>query len=314
MKSNTAVLLLGFNRSDSMRRVLEKVQLVKPPRVYLAVDGPRSNKEGEENEVKKVQALAQMIDWECEINTLFRETNLGCANAVSSAITWFFDHEEYGIILEDDCVPHISFFRFCEELLQKYKDDDRIMHISGNNFQRGWKNDPEASYYFSQISFIWGWATWRRAWKHYDLFVREFQVAQERGYMEDFSFNGRHVRSNIMDVYHKISSGEKFSMWGYQWLYSTYIQSGLCITPSVNLIKNIGFEGPVSHAMDNRRNPDAQEIAFPLIHPSFISRDRRSDMRYIDMYYNRSTKGWIRYYLEQIIPKNYVAQLARILS
>ena len=162
----TAVLFLLFNRPDTTTHVFEKIRQIKPQRLYVASDGPRESYDGEIEKVIKAREIASKVDWPCELKTLFRDKNLGCKKGVSSAITWFFEHEEQGIILEDDCIPNLDFFNFCENLLIRYSRDKRIFTITGSNFQNGkWRGD--ASYYFSKKFHCWGWATWKRAWKLY---------------------------------------------------------------------------------------------------------------------------------------------------
>jgi hypothetical protein len=156
-----------FRRPDFTSRVFEQIRNVRPARLYIAADGPRSGREGEQQLCIETRAIIEQIDWDCELKTLFREKNLGCKMAISSAIDWFFEQEEEGIILEDDCLPNQSFFRFCDTMLEKYRNDDRIRHISGCNLQHG-KKWGTASYYFSNLTHAWGWANWRRVWKDYD--------------------------------------------------------------------------------------------------------------------------------------------------
>lgn len=163
---NTPILLLIFNRPNKTSQVFEQIRKAKPPKLYVSGDGPRKGYEGEEEKIKSAREIVSRVDWSCEVKTLFRDKNLGCKEGVSSAITWFFEQEEQGIILEDDCVPHLDFFTFCESLLVRYAGDDRVSVITGNNFQNG-KIRGSASYYFSKYIHVWGWATWRRAWKHY---------------------------------------------------------------------------------------------------------------------------------------------------
>ena len=164
----TPVLFLIFNREDTTQKVFNVLRRQKPKYLYVAADGPRKNKEGEAEKCRRTRDIINQVDWDCELKTLFREENRGCKMAVSSAISWFFEQVEQGIILEDDCLPHPSFFPFCEELLIRYKDDDRIGHIGGNCFLPGLIEDG-LSYDFCSISHIWGWASWRRVWKNYDV-------------------------------------------------------------------------------------------------------------------------------------------------
>ncbi|MEO8165112.1 MAG: glycosyltransferase family 2 protein, partial [Betaproteobacteria bacterium] len=161
------VLIVGFNRPHTTTRVLESLRAAKPARVFFAVDGPRPDAVEDASRVDKVQSLVSLIDWDCEVQTLFRSNNLGCKLGVSSAISWFFQQVDAGIILEDDCIAHPSFFPYVRELLGRYAVDERLLMISGNNFQAD-RRKPADSYYFSRYAHIWGWATWRRAWQHYD--------------------------------------------------------------------------------------------------------------------------------------------------
>jgi len=163
----TAVLFVVFNRLNTTKQVFAAIRKAKPYRLYVAADGPRVAKSGEVAKVKAVRDyVRENIDWDCEVKTLFRENNLGCKYAVSSAVDWFFENEEMGIILEDDCLPHPDFFDFCAKLLECHVHDDRVSVVTGNNFQNGIKRGGFA-YYFSKYSHCWGWASWRRAWQQY---------------------------------------------------------------------------------------------------------------------------------------------------
>ena len=168
---HTAVLFLVFNRPETTKQVFEAIRQAKPPRLYVAADGAREGKPGESERVEQVRQIATEVDWPCEVKTLFRDKNLGCKQAVSSAIDWFFDNEEQGIILEDDCLPHPDFFTFCETLLKRYATDERVWVITGDNFQDGQKRG-DGSYYFSRYNHVWGWASWRRAWSKRDMSIK----------------------------------------------------------------------------------------------------------------------------------------------
>ena len=164
--TSSPVLFIIYNRPETTRQTFEAIKNVQPQRLYIAADGPKTNKDIPL--CAETKEILQSINWLCDIKTLFRENNLGCKKAVSSAISWFFDQEEMGIILEDDCLPAVDFFIFCDEMLQKYKDKDEISIISGCNFQHG-KKRGDFSYYFSHLTHIWGWASWRRVWNDYSL-------------------------------------------------------------------------------------------------------------------------------------------------
>jgi len=270
----TPVLFLIYKRLDTTKQVFQVIRQAKPPRLYIAADGPRENIEGEAEKVKVVRDyVIKNIDWDCEVKTLFRDKNLGCGRAVSEAITWFFEHEEMGIILEDDCLPSLSFFWFCEELLERYKDDMRIFLISGFNKQNKWKK-YQASYFFSHFGGIWGWASWRRAWKHFDIDMKDIDDFIKLNHFENLLGKrlGK-IRQKI--IYNSIN---KLDIWDYQWAYARHKNNGLAIVPTVSLIENIGFGEDATHTFgDNPYNVKRHEIEFPLKHNPFIVPDREYD-------------------------------------
>jgi len=274
---NTAILLLIFNRPDTTQQVFDEIRKIKPARLYVACDGTRANKENEAQQVARCKQIIDSIDWDCELKTLYRERNLGCKMAVSGAIDWFFEHEEEGIILEDDCLPNQSFFYFCEQMLQKYRNDERVWHVSGSNYQNGIKRG-EGSYYFSMYCLIWGWATWKRAWQNYDVtiasypdFVKQQKIRQlfkgkvlQNHWLEQF----RLVYSNVLDT------------WDHQLTYAMLNHSGLSIIPNVNLISNIGFGAGATHTIDvNSRFSQIRQSEMDelIIHPEAVIRDQAAD-------------------------------------
>ena len=177
---NTPILLLVFNRPEHTKRVLNTLRKVRPMNLYIAADGPRRNNQSDSINCQLVkEILIKWIDWDCEIKTLFRDENLGCGKAVSQSITWFFNHVEDGIILEDDCLPDLSFFKFCEGLLDKYRNVPDVFLISGDNFVNRSINIPW-DYYYSSFAHIWGWATWRRVWNKYDFTLSDFSEEKIR--------------------------------------------------------------------------------------------------------------------------------------
>ena len=268
---NTAVLFLVFNRLDTAKQVFEAIRQAKPPRLYIAADGARANKEGEAEKVQAVREfIMQNIDWECEVKTLFRDQNLGCKYAVSSAITWFFENEEQGIILEDDCLPSQSFFWFCEELLNRYKGDLRIWHISGDNFQKGMIRG-KGSYYFSKFNHIWGWASWANRWKEYDVEIKSYKNFADQSGINDLS-ESEQEKKYWKSIFKDVSNGE-IDTWDYQWTYTVWVNSGLSILPNKNLISNVGFGPEATHttSLDSQHSKiPRQDLNFPLLHPSFI--------------------------------------------
>lgn len=244
---NTPVLFIVFNRPDTTDMVFAEIKKIRPKRLFIAADGPRKNVPEDYKKCAQTREIIKKIDWSCDVKTLFQKENLGCGYGVSTAINWFFDNAEEGIILEDDCVPDKSFFYFCQELLEKYRNNKKIMHISGDNFQYG-KKRGWSSYYFSEYTHIWGWATWRRAWKFFD--------------------------------FNCVSLEQKISNWDKQWYLSVRNKKGLAILPNVNLVSNIGIGDNSTHTKKSIHyaNLPIKQIDFPLIHPRIILRHRLADL------------------------------------
>ena len=240
----TPVAFIIFNRPDTTERVFAEIARAKPPKLLVVGDGARVNRPGEAEKVAAARAIIQRVDWDCEVLTNFSEVNLGCKRRVSSGIDWVFEQVEEAIILEDDCLPHPDFFRFCDELLEKYKNDSRVWVVTGDNFQNGLKRG-DASYYFSRYNHVWGWATWRRAWQRYDgdlSFWPEWKrtedwVAKQPDKIE------RKYWGKIFDRMH---AGE-IDTWDYAWTATVWYYGGLTATPNVNLVSNIGFGVESTH-------------------------------------------------------------------
>ena len=273
----TAVLFMVFNRPDTTKQVFEAIRQAKPPRLYVAADGPRADKTGEEEKCEQVRRIATQVDWDCEVKTLFRDKNLGCRVGVSSAVSWFFGKEEEGIILEDDCLPSQSFFWFCEELLERYRWDMRVMAISGDNFQKGSARN-EFSYYFSRFNHCWGWASWRRAWVYYGKHMQLWPYIRDNGYIQDVLSDKTAVKcwSKIFETVYR----NEIDTWDYQWTYTCWLQSGLTILPNVNLVSNIGFSEDATHTTDKdsaKSKIPVFNLSFPLKHPNWMIRDKRAD-------------------------------------
>ena len=273
----TSVLFLIFNRPDITQKVFNAIRQAKPKQLFVAADGPREGKEGEKEKCQKAREIATFVDWDCEVKTLFRDKNLGCKIAVSSAIDWFFENVEEGIILEDDCLPSQSFFWFCQELLEHYRDDTRIMHISGNNFQFGHKRG-EGTYYFSQYNHIWGWATWKRAWKCFDVNMKSFEEFKREGQINNI-FRIKQQQKYWVKVFQKTYDSE-IDSWGYIWTYTCFTNNGLCVLPNVNLVSNIGFGPESTHTKGNDSifsQMEVEEIS-EIVHPEFLLADQEADL------------------------------------
>lgn len=278
-KTHVAVLLLAHKRPTLTAKVLEAICCAAPPRLYFACDGPRPDKHGEVERVGQVRRLAQIIPQSITTRTLFSSSNQGCGKAVNQAISWFFEHEERGIVLEDDTLPTPSFFKFCEVLLERYAEDNRIGMISGNNHLPSYKI-PQ-SYVFSRHKWTWGWATWRRAWKYQDY---DLALCESPQFTDIIANTGRrprcfrYWRQNIQSL-----KRNSVNTWDYQWFLALAAQNQLGIVPKHNLVSNVGFNN--SHATHTKQNncktyTNTTELEFPLQHPTYIVPDNRYDQAY----------------------------------
>jgi hypothetical protein len=272
----TPIVFLIFSRPDTTARVFEAIREAKPPRLLVVADGPRADRPGEAERCAATRAIIEGVDWECEVSTNYSDVNLGLKERVSSGLTWAFQAVDEAIILEDDCVPHPTFFRYCEEMLERYRDDQRVMTISGDNFQFGRRRTDE-SYYFSRYPHCWGWATWRRAWQQYDGAMSIWPRLRDGGWLKDLLGTRQAVSywRGIFDaVYEK-----RINSWAYRWTLTCWAQSGLTVLPNVNLVSNVGFMEAATNTTDESylANIPAEALSFPLRHPSFMIRDAEAD-------------------------------------
>jgi hypothetical protein len=262
------ILLLIFNRLNTLSLVFEKIKETKPVNFYIACDGARANRPEEKTRVQEVRKyVLDNIDWSCNVHTLFRENNLGCGRAVSSAIDWFFQHEEMGIILEDDCLPNESFFSFCKENLLKYRYNDQIYHINGSSlYLRPYAHNE--SYFISKFPMIWGWATWRRAWHYYNFSMKDFDPKK----------NKLELTSFWIRAFLKVKKGE-IDTWDYQWVYTIWKNKGKIINPKFSLIKNIGFNSNATHTQTQPTwfNEIQYGTIDKIIHPTDLNRNINID-------------------------------------
>lgn len=280
----TAVLFLVFNRPETTAQVFESIRKARPERLYVAGDGPRSEHNADIERVTKVRKIATTVDWPCEVKTLFRESNLGCKHAVSEAITWFFKHEEQGIILEDDCLPNQDFFRFCDILLNRYAADERIAAITGNNFQSG-RTRGSASYYFSKYPLIWGWATWRRTWQKSDMEIR-FWPEWKNSDLWRKLWEDSVARKYWEKIFDRMYRAE-IDTWDYPWTASVWYQGGLTATPNANLVSNIGFGVDATHTVSARhRSANASTHSMgQVIHTKQVEQDQAADRYLFDYHF-----------------------------
>jgi hypothetical protein len=265
-----AVLLLVFRRADLVHRQIEALRPLRPTRLYVAADGPRQGNFADHVECAQARRVLGEIDWPCTVKKLLRSANLGVKLAVTQGIDWFFEHEECGIILEEDCLPHPDFYTYCAALLERYRDDPRIMQISGTNFQPVPRADG-ASYFFSRYNHVWGWATWRRAWACYRPHfegIEDFWQRTARGYWAN-----RREKKYWSKMF-ALASSNRVQTWAYRWTFTIWAEGGLCIYPERNLVTNQGFDARAT----NTSKPDKAKANRPLeplgslVHPSAVSR------------------------------------------
>jgi hypothetical protein len=274
---NTAVALIIFNRPDTTEQVFAEVARARPPKLLVVADGPRTERPGEAEKCAQTRAVIERVDWDCEVLTNYSEVNLGCQLRPASGLDWVFQEVEEAIILEDDCLPDPSFFRYCEELLERYRTDERVTMISGDNWQFGRKR-TSYSYYFSRYTHTWGWASWRRAWRHFDLEMKLWATLRETSWLSDIFADEAQV-AYFRSCFDAAHTRQLKTVWDYQWFFASLTQNGLAILPNTNLISNIGFGDDATHTKDlsaMARVP-VREMVFPLEHPPFVWWQREAD-------------------------------------
>lgn len=271
------VLFIIFMRPDTTRRVFERIREAQPPKLYIAADGPRKEKEGEAEKCSETREIVKNIDWPCEVYRLYREENLGCGKGVSSAITWFFQHEEQGIIIEDDILPHVDFFKYCDEMLERYKEDQRIQLISGFNYFYDGYQSP-VSYYMSCFMSIWGWASWRRVWETYEFDVKELDKVRLKKQL--YKQLPRKSAQYFMGVYRSMLDFG-IDTWDFQFFLNQQYYGRYSIASFVNLVENIGMgvEGSAHNAttVNDIIVKHKAKSPYPIRHPKFVRVDNDAD-------------------------------------
>lgn len=276
----TPILLIVWRRPHTLRRVIDAIRPVAPTRIFIACDGPNPERPGEAEKVAATRELInQFIDWPCRIERLYSPTNQGCRLGVSRAISWFFEHVEQGIILEDDCIPHPDFFRFCGSLLECYHSDKRVWSICGSNFQQGHRHGA-ASYYFSIHGDSWGWATWRRAWQHYESAADLWPLVRDSGRFDDV-FAIPEERIYWAELLERMLTRSEIDTWDFQWWLTSWINNGLHVWPNAPLIRNIGFDPDGSHTFADCPEAAYANVALTplseIIHPEVVLPSRAAD-------------------------------------
>ncbi len=297
------ILFIVFNRPEQTRQVFEAIRRARPPKLYVVADGPRADRPGDVEMSEQTRRIATDVDWPCEVNTLFREANVGCRMSVSTGISWFFSQEPEGIILEDDCLPCASFFPFCEELLDRYRNVERVAMISGMNFC---PTDEAAieSYRFSRFPHIWGWATWKRTWDHYDANLDAWPTLRRGDWLRsrmNVPSGSRRFWKSMFDLTHM----NYFDTWDYALYFSVLKMNTLAVIPKQSLIHNIGFSPDATHTRspDPRLTPEVADMDFPLVHPSDVVASPKHDI-WVDLNIHRSSlwsRSWGAYLVNQIL-------------
>jgi hypothetical protein len=273
----TPVALFIYNRPHTTQRVFAEIRRARPRQLLVVADGPAMDQPRDVEMCSAVRALIEEVDWECDLTTEFSEANLGCRRRISTGLDWVFQTVDKAIILEDDCLPHPTFFRFCHELLQKYAHEERVAMISGNNFNRSRARRPY-SYSFSMYPLTWGWASWARVWKYYDAQLKQWPLIQDGGWLRDLIDDPASVRY-WKRIFQKVYQGD-IDTWDYQWTFSCWVNGLLTIHPAVNLVSNIGFDKRAVHTKDptyRRAHYRTQSMVYPLSHPPFLIRDIKRD-------------------------------------
>lgn len=313
-RRDLAVLFIIFNRPDTTFQVFERIRQAKPAKLFIAADGPRADRVGEAELCAQARSVLDKVDWDCEVHTLFQDENLGCKYGPSTAIDWFFQNVEEGIILEDDCVPDPSFFPYCQELLEKYRDNPKILSISGFNFGYSPVN-ANASYSFSRYMNMWGWATWRRSLKLIDYEVKDWNEMDKVGFLyrgtrsSIFDFDWKWIR-DWRKTFNNLINKQR-DTWDYYWFLAAFKYRMLTVFPHQNLIENIGFNQQATHTHDEQSQITSirsGSITFPLVHSKKITRNIVFEEEYIkgvwQSYRRRDLIYQLKYYIqEELLPK-----------
>ena len=254
MPLKTPIAFCIFNRPSLTGKVFNSIRKAKPNRLLVIGDGPRAGNDEDPERVAQSRAVIEQVDWDCTVTTNFSEVNLGCKQRMASGLTWAFEQAEELIILEDDCLPEPTFFSFCEQLLERFRDDERVMMISGNNFQPDGPDGPggsqstDESYYFSRWPHIWGWASWRRAWNHFDVEIKSWPLSKQNHDLEN-AFGSAQEYEHWSALFDQVHAG-KIDTWDFSWAYAVWKNNGLSILPTTNLISNLGFGETATHTVD----------------------------------------------------------------
>lgn len=302
---NTPLVLFIFKRPQTTQKVFDVIRQARPKQLLVLADAPRKDRPDEAEKCAAARAIIDQVDWDCEIIRNYAETNRGVGNQFATGLAWVFEQVERAIILEDDCVVDPTFFPFADELLDRYQNDPRIFTISAQNVQP--RRNCRESYYFSRYPHIWGWATWRRAWQHYDYHMKRWEQLRQTPFLKELLVDSNTVHywtEHFENAYNRTIQG-----WDYQWTFASWLQGGLSIIPNVNMVQHIGFGEDSTHFQNNDPrliNPPPEPIAFPLVHPPYVLRNVQADafteLHYFEGGRLRQLKRWTKRQLRSRFP------------
>ena len=305
---NLAFLI--YKRPDLTARVFAEIARARPRRLLVVADGPRDATE--QAACAQARAVAAKVDWPCEVLTNYSDANLGCRRRVASGLDWVFEQVDEAIVLEDDCLPHPSFFRYCADLLERFRDDPRVGHVGATNYRRG-PQPCGTSYYFSRYCTVWGWATWRRAWRQYDVDMRAWPALKQQGW--HYRVFPSRAEAEFFEAYWDDIQSGRIDTWDGQWLFALRVHEACSVSPTVNLVTNIGFGADASHAVDADRpyaNVPLRPMRFPLVHPADLLIDEDADQSFVGMVFPIHRPRWQRAWWRLINPHWYGAWLRRL--
>ena len=285
---NAPILLIAFNRPETTKAVLDKIKQAKPAKLYVAIDGPRPDHQDEEKLVREVIKLIEEIDWVSNINTNYNTSNKGAEITVSSAVSWVLEKEEYIIVMEDDIIAPVAFFKYAEQMLMRYKDDERVAMISGCNYTPiNLKNDFD--YLFGIYGHTWGWATWRRSWKKFSLYITDIDDYLNENFIRSISHSRKELKyiSNYFKRLKRIPTGQH--TWDNCWFYYRLTHNKLSIIPRVNLISNIGVHGLHARGKTKHHYRDFDQNYIANKHPDKVERNIDYDTYHIKKQLSRRT-------------------------
>lgn len=279
----TPVALIIFNRPETTSIVFREIAKARPAQLFVIADGPRANCREDLHRCAAARAVTEQVNWPCDVRRKYSDINLGCGFGPAEGITWVFDQVEEAIILEDDCVPRPSFFCFCEELLTRYRSDDRIMMVGGRSSQYNcgsWAHEFNDSYAFSYHHNCWGWATWKRAWENYDIRIRAWPELRNTDWLMRV-LEDSYMHETWRRIFDRIyASGDELHAWDFQWSFAMWTANGLAIKPRAHLVANVGFGLDATHTRTLRSDRGGlleDDINFPLVHPEQVERHSQLD-------------------------------------